>query len=131
MVDYGYLKSSTMNIWWSGQSKKLAGLSRWLSGKRICLPMQEVQEMWVPSLGWEDSLEKRMTIHSSILVWRIPWIEEPSGLQSMELQKVRHDWVAEHTHVCILKIVLCIFSGILNSNVSSKKKKRMTLRVLI
>ena len=77
MVDYGYLKSSTMNIWWSGQSNKSAGLPRWLSGKRIHLPMQE---MWVPSLGQEDSLEKGMAIQSSILVWRIPQTEEPSGL---------------------------------------------------
>ena len=40
----------------------------------------------VPSLGWEDPLEKEMAIHSSILAWRIPWTEEPGGLQSMELQ---------------------------------------------
>ena len=43
---------------------------------------------WVGSLGWEDTLEKRMTTHSSILAWRIPWAEEPGGLQSMGLQKV-------------------------------------------
>ena len=88
MIDYGYLKSSTMNIWWSGQSNKSAGLPKWFSGKRIHLPMQE---MWVPSLGQEDSLEKGMAIHSSILVWRIPRTEEPSGLQSMGSQRVRHD----------------------------------------
>ena len=45
-----------------------------------------VQETRVPSLGWEDPLEKEMAIHSSILAWRIPWTEEPGGLQSMELQ---------------------------------------------
>ena len=39
-----------------------------------------------------------MATHSSILAWRIPWIEEPSGLQSMELQRVGHDWVHIHTH---------------------------------
>ena len=38
------------------------------------------QEPWVPSLGWEDPLEKEMAPHSSILVWRIPWTEEPGGL---------------------------------------------------
>ena len=45
------------------------------------------QEMWVQSLGWENSLEKDMTTHSSILTWEIPWTEEPGGLQSMEMQK--------------------------------------------
>ena len=50
--------------------------------------------MWEPqvqSLGWEDPLEKGMATHSSILVWRIPWTEEPDRLQSMGSQRVRHD----------------------------------------
>ena len=50
-----------------------------------------VQETQVPSLGWEDPLEEGMATHSSILAWRIPWTEEPSRLQSMGLQGVRHD----------------------------------------
>ena len=41
------------------------------------------QETWVQSLGWEDTLEKGMATHLSILAWRIPWTEEPGGLQSM------------------------------------------------
>ena len=41
------------------------------------------QETWVPSLGWEDPLEKEMATHSSILAWRIPWMEEPGRLQSL------------------------------------------------
>ena len=45
----------------------------------------------VRSLGWEDPLEKGMASHSSILAWRIPWTEEPSGLQSMGLQRDGHD----------------------------------------
>ena len=48
-------------------------------------------EMQVRSLGQEDSLEKRMTTHSSILVWRIPWTEEPGKLQSMGSQRVGHN----------------------------------------
>ena len=48
-------------------------------------------ELWVRSLGQEDPLEEEMATHSSILVWRIPWTEEPSRLQSMGLQRVRHD----------------------------------------
>ena len=49
-----------------------------------------IQETWVPSLGWEDPLEKRMPTHSSILAWRIPWTEEPGGLQSID-HRVRYD----------------------------------------
>ena len=45
-----------------------------------------MQETWVRSLGWEDSLEKGMATHSSIFAWRIPWTEEPGGLQSMGTQ---------------------------------------------
>ena len=50
-----------------------------------------MQETRVRSLGWEDPLEKEMAIHSSILAWRIPWTEEPSGLQSTGSQRVGHD----------------------------------------
>ena len=49
--------------------------------------LSAVQERRVQSLGWEDSLEKKMATHSSILAWGIPWTEEPGGLQSMGLQK--------------------------------------------
>ena len=45
----------------------------------------------VQSLGWEDPLEEGMATHSSILAWRIPWTENPSGLQSMGLQRVGHN----------------------------------------
>ena len=50
-------------------------------------------ETWVQSLGREDSLEKEMATHSSILAWRTPWTEEPGGLQSMVSQRVAHDSV--------------------------------------
>ena len=53
--------------------------------------MPAMQGTWVQSLSWEDPLEKGMATHSSILAWRIPWTEEPSGLQSMESQTVGHD----------------------------------------
>ena len=52
--------------------------------------MQEIQEIQVPSLGWEDPLEKETEIYSNILAWRIPWMEEPAGLQSRGLQRVGH-----------------------------------------
>ena len=47
-----------------------------------------MQETWVLSLGWEDPLEKGMATYSSILIWRIPWTEEPGGLQSIGSQRV-------------------------------------------
>ena len=53
--------------------------------------MQEPQEMWVQSLCQEDSLEEGMATYSINLTWRIPWTEEPSGLQFIGLQRVRHD----------------------------------------
>ena len=56
-----------------------------------------MQETWVRSLGWEDSLKKGMATHCSILAWRIPWTEDPGWLQSTGLQRVRHDWAA-NTH---------------------------------
>ena len=49
--------------------------------------LSTMRETWVRSLGWGDPLEKEMAIHSSILTWEIPWIEMPSGLQSMGMQK--------------------------------------------
>ena len=49
--------------------------------------MQEMQESQVRSLGQEDHLEEDMAIHSSILAWKVPWTEEPGGLQSMGSQK--------------------------------------------
>ena len=72
---------------------------RWLSDKSACqwwlsggwwlsLPMQETQ---VPPLGQEDPLEEEMATHSSILAWRIPWTEEPGGLQSTGSQRAGHD----------------------------------------
>ena len=50
-----------------------------------------MRETWVQSLSQEDPLEKAMAPHSSTLAWRIPWTEEAGGLQSMGLQRVRHD----------------------------------------
>ena len=48
-------------------------------------------QTWVPDLVWEDSLDKGMATQSSILAWRIPWTEEPGGLQSMESQRVKYE----------------------------------------
>ena len=66
------------------------------SGSQVVAQMVKylptMQETWVWSLGWEDPLEKEMTTHSSTLEWKIPWMEEPGSLQSMESQRVGHNW---------------------------------------
>ena len=67
-------------------------LAQW---QRICLPMQEMQKTWVWSLGQEDPLEKEMATYSSILAEKIPWTEEPGGLQYMVFQK---SWMQLSTH---------------------------------
>ena len=61
------------------------------SGKEPACQCRRHKEMQVQSLGQEDPLEEGMTTYSSILAWRIPWAEEPGGLQSMGLQRVGHD----------------------------------------
>ena len=55
--------------------------------------MQEVQETRVQSLAWEDLLEKEMATHFNVLAWKIPWTEEPGRVQSIGLQRVRHNLV--------------------------------------
>ena len=67
------------------------GASQVLLGVKNRLSMQDSQMIQVPSLGREDPLEKEMATRSSILARKIPWTEEPNGLQSMGSQRVRHD----------------------------------------
>ena len=69
-----------------------------IMARKHCFPVAQVvrnlpamQETRVQPLDWEDPLEKGMAIHSSILSWRIPWTEEPGGLQSMGSQRVKHN----------------------------------------
>ena len=61
----------------------ISSLTRWRQ--------QDIQETLVRSPGWDNPLEKEMAPHSSVLAWRIPWTEEPGGLQSMGSQRVRHN----------------------------------------
>ena len=63
-----------------------------------------MQEMWVQSLGQEDPPEEEMATHSSILAWRIPWTENPGGLQSVGLQRVRHDLTTKRQQSIIIKL---------------------------
>ena len=71
--------------------------SAWVLGSMTSLVAQMVKhlpttrETQVRSLGWEDPLEKEMATHSSVLAWRIPWMEEPSSLEFTGLQRLGHD----------------------------------------
>ena len=60
----------------------------------------------VRSLSWEDPLEEEMVTCFSMLAWKIPWTEEPGGLSSMGVQRVRHDWATVNTHTSILFQIL-------------------------
>ena len=55
-----------------------------------------MQETQIGPLDWEDSLEEEMAPHSNVLAWKIPWTEDPGGLQFMGLQRIRHDLATEH-----------------------------------
>ena len=68
----------------------------WHSGKESV--WQDMPEMQVWSLGWEESLEQEMATHSGILAWKFPWTEEPGRLQTMGWQRVGHNWA----HICTL-----------------------------
>ena len=69
-----------------------------------------MQEIWVQSMGQEDSLEKEMATHASTLVWRIPWTEELGRVQSMGLQRVRHDCVINfHFHLSSIYLPMYLF----------------------
>ena len=57
-----------------------------------------MQETWIWSLDWEDPQEKELATHSSILAWRIPWSEEPGGIDSTRWKRVRHDWETNTKH---------------------------------
>ena len=73
--------------------------------------MKETQETWVWSLGQEDPLEEEMETHSSVLSWKISWIEVPGGLQSNGSQRVGHRWDActFHQFLFILGLLHCYF----------------------
>ena len=84
-------RDSQKTTWWLPKGKGTSLMAQWVKN------LQETQEILVRSLGWQDPLEEEMMTHSSILDWKIPWTEEPSGLQSMGSQRVRYDWVTKHT----------------------------------
>ena len=94
---------------WKGFEHYLASMQN----EHNCVIAQTVKnlpimwETWVWSLGQEDPLENGMATHSSVLAWRIPWTEEPGGLQSMGLQRVRNNW-ATNTFIFTLRTLFGI-----------------------
>ena len=66
--------------------------------------MQETQEVWVQSLGWEDPLEKEVTTHLGNLPGKFPWTEEVGILHSVGSQRLGHDLVTERAHILLLKL---------------------------
>ena len=83
----------SLGLWWErGANISCRYRASWASlVAHTVKNLPAMQETSVPSLGWEDPLEKGMTTHSSILAWEIPWTEEPGGLESMGSQRVRHN----------------------------------------
>ena len=74
-----------------------------------------IRETWDQSLDWEDLLEESMATYFSILAWRIPWTKEPGGLQSMVLQRVRHDWATKHALYLPLQCRHFLHIGLIHS----------------
>ena len=74
--------------WWTDSQQLRIGASQVVLVSKVQLPKQEI---WVWPQGWEDFLEKEVATHPSILAWRIPWTEDPGRIQSLGLQRVRHD----------------------------------------
>ena len=89
-----------------------------------------MQETQVQPMGWEDPLEKKMTTRFSTLAWRIPWTEQPGGLQSIGSQRVRYDW-ATNAHTGDSKLVTTIqhTNEMLDSTYDTVIKKTMLKQV--
>ena len=96
----------------------------------VAQTVKHLPTMWgtrVPTLGWEDLLEKEMATHSSILAWRIPWTEKPGGLQSMGSRRVEHDWV---TSLSLMNSVFCtstLFPPLLQEEVVISRERSLSL----
>ena len=88
------LTDSRNKSWNSPLKHSTLGISTIQTGLLVAQTVSNtpaMRETWTPSLGWEDPLEEGMATHSSILAWKSLRTEEPGGLQSMGLQRVRHD----------------------------------------
>ena len=95
-LENGRATLSSILAWRIPWTEKLGRLQS-MGMQRVGHLKPNLTQVW--SQGQEDPLRKGMATHSNVLAWRIPWTEEPGGLQSMELQRVRHDWATNtHTH---------------------------------
>ena len=81
----------------AGTSEKMKSSDYLTKVAQMVKNLPAMCETWVQSLGWEDPLEEGMATHSSILAWRIPWTEEPCGVQSTGSQTVTHDCATKHS----------------------------------
>ena len=73
------------------EHRRFSGEQIYFAVVQVVENLPAMQETQVPSLSWDDALVKQMATHSSILAWRIPWMEESGGFQSMELQTAGHN----------------------------------------
>ena len=92
LLAYGIHKSSSRTSGSRPHVKAMMGTSLLAQCKRIHLPMQE---MWVPSLGQKDPLEKEMATHSSILAWQIPWTRNLAGYSPWGHKRIRQDLLSQ------------------------------------
>ena len=107
---------SALAVWWGTK-----GVWPSLVAQTVkCLPT--MRETWVQLLGWEGLLEKEMETHSSILAWKIPWMEEPGRLQSMGSQRVRHD-SATSLSLSLSRVFAASHARLLSLNVPSLLEK--------
>ena len=112
LFGYGSLACLRHSVNLSGKEK--GQKIRWEQSSLVAQMVKHLyamQETRVQSLGWEDPLEKEMAAHSSILAWKIPWTAEPSGLLSMGLQRVRHDWTTSLHFMLKADLLYCLFQA--------------------
>ena len=97
MLDRGFLIENDWDVDWNHTTfdeQNCCHLKKIVRDSLVAQRIKHLPAVWetrIRSLGWEDPLEKEMAAHSSILTWRIPWSEEPGGLQSTGSQRVGHD----------------------------------------
>ena len=108
--------SIRVHSWWCtfcgfGQTYPSLWASQVAQWQRICLPIQEIQEIQVWSLGWEELLEKEMAAYSSIIAWRIPW-QRSLGATVHGVAESDRTEPSENTHTCIITLQHSVFTAL-------------------